>query len=274
MCTGGRERTRHSLHGSGHLLADGRERWLRRPHGDPIRTEGLRLGRHRSRQLQPPEIGMRVRGAGQHREQELQIGRRPRHGSAHRQIATGDVRRVAGRAEAGQDTERRLQSEDSAVGRGNADRSSDVGSQLERGQTGRQRGRRSARGAAGRARLVPRVVARAVERIVGLDVRAAEGHVALAEHDRSRTFQVLHQKVRGGGGRSVRARRVAVCRRESGDVVLLLHGEAQPVEGTPQRFFFSRHVRRSCTRARSLGIQHTYRAEPGVVLLDAGEQRL
>ncbi len=71
----------------------------------------------------------------------------------------------------------------------NADRTADVGAELDRHHAGGHRRRRAAGGAAGRAQRVGRVVGAAIDRIVALPVGEERRHVGLAENHRPGRLQ-------------------------------------------------------------------------------------
>src|SRR5580704_5842305 len=76
--------------------------------------------------------------------------------------------------------------------RRNAQRAADVGAQRQRAETSGERRRRSARGAARRPSLVPRVASCAVNVIVALPVAEAEWHVGLAKNDSAGALKACH----------------------------------------------------------------------------------
>jgi len=86
---------------------------------------------------------------------------------------------------------------DAAEGGGHTDRAADVAAELKRGESGGERSRATAGGAARRARQVPRIVRPPVDRVGRLPVRQHLGHVRLGHHDCARA---LHA---GGHGRIV-----------------------------------------------------------------------
>ncbi len=110
-----------------------------------------------------------------------------------------------------------------------ANRSADVGADLERGEPGRDRGRRTTRRPAGHVVDVPRVVRRPEELVVGLVVAGPTGDVGLAEHDGAGVLQprdgrcVLRGDVVGELDRAAR-------RADALDLDRVLDRDREPVE--------------------------------------------
>ena len=157
---------------------------------------------------------------------------------------------------------------DAAEVRRIADGRADVAAGFQRGEPGRQRGGRAARGAARRPRQVPRVVGRAVDGVEALPVGEVERHVRLAEeHDAGPEQAVDGQRV---PGRDVVVEgRHAPRRGQAGDVVRLLDGHGHAVQRAPHLAAGQRAVGGARPRARALEIPDDDRVQRAIVALDA-----
>ena len=138
----------------------------------------------------------------------------------------------------GDEIKGRLVGANSAEMRRNAQRAADVAAERQRTETRGERRGRPARGAARRARPVPRIVRRPVDGVVALRVAEAERHIGLAENDCARRLEAAHGK-RVFRRDEVLGRRYAPGRRQSGNVVGFLdrdgHAEQRQALAARQR---------------------------------------
>ena len=193
-----------------HLAVDGEVRVVE-PGGDAVlgQARAPRLG---SSSRQP--IASRSFATREHAERELEVLDRARDRTVHVQVGLGE--RAGGEGDVPalrDDPVARLVPEHAAPVRGHADRAADVGAELERGEAGRDRGGRTARGAAGRALGVPRIARGAEDLVVALPVAGHVRRVGLAEHDRAGSAQ---PRDRDGVARRHVLRRARVRRRWCG----------------------------------------------------------
>ena len=109
------------------------------------------------------------------------------HGAAHR----SDMRQRAERRQriSGNAAETRLQPEEAAKARRNADRTAAIGAEAQRAKARCDRGPGSARRTARRLRLVPRIARRAGQQAVGRTLPAEFGSRGLSDQDGARFFQ-------------------------------------------------------------------------------------
>ena len=156
--------------GAEHGAVLGVERALGRvePHTDPQSVERLHVAR---RQLDAP-CGRKLRGGRrQHPDQEVEVVRAARDRPEDVDVGVGGASTDVVEVPAlGHHAEARLQPEDTAAVRRDADRSADVGPELEAGETGGHCGRRPPRGSTRDVTDVPRVAAAAEDLVEGLDV--------------------------------------------------------------------------------------------------------
>lgn len=206
--------------------------------------------------------------AGEDLERDGEIFRAPRHRARHGHVRRREDRRQRVPAHR-DDAPRRLVPVDPAVVGRVADRPAEIGADLQRGEPGRERGRGSARRAARAARPVPRVVRRAEEIVVGLEVAQHERHVCLPEDDRARRTQprddvrVDRRDVAGERGHAPR-------RREARDVERLLDRHGYAVQRSSSAPLGVRALRGG---ERTIEVAHDDRAEGAVEALDALDER-
>ena len=149
-----------------------------------------------------------------------------------------------------------------------ADRATDIAAGLERRHAGRERRRRAAGRAAGRALQVPRIVGRAVDLVVALEVLQVRGHVRLAEDHRAGVEQTVdHDGVRRSD--IVPELGQAPGRGPAGDVVGVLDRHRQAVQRTPILAAPKRLVGRARARPRPLDVEMDDGVEGAVEPLDA-----
>ena len=137
---------------------------------------GERPARRRSR------VGVAGLVAGKHVEQGGRVAHRPRHHALVSEAGEG-LAEVGAEGDAGA---RRLQADDAALARRDADRPAAVVRMRGRHQAGSDRRRRAAARATRRAARVPGVARRAVGVGLGRRQRAELGRVRLAEEDEAR----------------------------------------------------------------------------------------
>src|SRR5205807_292538 len=108
-----------------------------------------------------------------------------------------------------------LVSEHTAEMRRHADRAADIRADRERTETRGQCRSASARGAAGRAAEIPRIVRRPVDLVVALEIPQADRDVGLADDDGAGGLQSRDQKSIFGR-LEIPELREAPCRRQAG----------------------------------------------------------
>ncbi len=161
--------------------------------------------------------------------------------------------------------------ENAAVVRRVANRGADVATRLDPGEARGERRGRAARGAAGRAADVPRIVGRAVNRIVALPVGQHHRHVALAEQRHARIDHALRQH--GGRLRDVVLhRRQAPGGGRARDLKALLDGHRHAVQRPEALPLLQRGVGGFRALARLLAVHPDDRVELRIVCLDAAEE--
>ncbi len=169
-------------HGIGYLPIDGRE-GIVGPNSD---AQALGVG--------PARLGQRRGGQGgvarsrDHRQGQVEIfsGAGDRPGDHQVDIAQrAPLGRRRDRTPGRDQPPARLQAEDAAGMGRPADRAAKIGAELEGAHAGGDRNRRTARRAAGRARLVPRIVGHAMGRIVALEIAGEDRDVGLADDHRA-----------------------------------------------------------------------------------------
>ena len=156
--------------------------------------------------------------------------------------------------------EARLEPEHAAAVRRDADRAADVGADLEAREPGRPTAaadRPTNRRARGR---VPRVVRRAEDLVVGLQVARPARHVGLAEHDRAGRLQ-LRDGRRVGGGHVVGQLDRAAGRADALDLDGVLDRDRQAVERPERVAARSRLVGRGGRVASALDVERDDRVE-------------
>src|SRR5438477_408276 len=225
------------------------------------------LGPRRA-QPQLPARGVEGVGPGHHGQREREIvaaaGQRPHDVDVDRRRLLPGQRLARAR----HDAPRRLVAVDAAEVRRVADGRADVAARLQRGEPGRERRRRAAGRPARRARDVPGIVRRAVDRVEALPVGEEERHVGLAEEHGAGAEQAIDndrvpRRDVGLVGRH------APRRRQARDVVRLLdrHGHAvqRPPGGTPGQ----RAIGRAGPRPRAREVADDHGVQRVVVFLDA-----
>src|SRR6516162_7056199 len=167
----------------------------------------------------------------------------------------------------------RLVTENAAIVRRVADRRTEVGPGIDAGQTSGQRGRRSTGGAARRACDVPRVVGRAVYRVVALAVCERDRNIRLAE---KRDARVDHPLRRYGCrlGDIVLHRWQAPRRGRARHLIAFLDGHRHAVKGSETLAFLQSSV--SCLRPlpRLVAICPDDRVERRIVFINAREEMI
>ena len=173
----------------------------------------------------------------------------------------------------GDPTERRLEPEDPAERRRDADRAGAIRAVGEGAEAGSDRSPCSPGGAAGRARKVPRVPAGWPQQVVGHVLVADVGRVGLSQEHGSRSPEPLgeHTVV----GRDVVLEELgAQCGADAGGGFEVLKRVRDPVEG-PQEPSLHRPVFRCPSQLASVIRGHRQEGvEPRVETLDAAQHRL
>src|SRR5260370_10003535 len=135
--------------------------------------------------------------------------------------------------------------------RWNPNRSTDVTAKREMAESGRESRGAAARRTAGRAGEVPRIIRRAVDRVVALQIGEHHGHIGFPRDDRAGFKKsvdgdgiLLRAKVRilrnaGGGGHAFHA-------------IAFFHSDRNTVEGSPPFLLRQRAVRFASSRERLL----------------------
>ena len=170
----------------------------------------------------------------------------------------------------GGEPECRLVGADPAKMRRHAQRAADVGAERQRPETGRERRGRSAGRAARRSRLVPGIVRRPVDIVIALPVAVDEGHIGLAENDRTSALEARHCE-------RVFLRHIvfehghAPCRRQAGYIIGLFdrdrHAKQRLVLAACQG-----RIRRFRSLARTRKITNDDGIEFAVESLDPGDE--
>lgn len=217
-------------------------------------------------------VAAREREIGGDLEQQRQVAGIARQRADHAQhpivhVAPGGQRvRVAAAAD---EPETGLVAPDAVEMRGVADRGADVAAAFAGHHPTRHRGRAAARGAAGDARVVVRVVGAAVKRVVALEVGEVGRDIGLAQDHRARGLEPLdHHAVARGD--VVLELDMAPGGRQSGDVEAFLdrHRYAE------QRLVAPRHGHRPRGFARAVEVGDHHGVDVGIELLDLGDGAL
>ena len=166
----------------------------------------------------------------------------------------------------GHEVKCRLVGANSTEMRRNAQRAADVAAERQRSETRGERRGRPARGAARRARPVPRIVRRPIDFVVALPVAEAERHIGLAENDCAGRLEAAHGE-RVFLRDEVLERGDAPGRRQPGDVVGFLDrdGHAEQRQALAARQCGIRLLRRSAGAGE---IAHRHGVQVAVERLD------
>ena len=215
----------------------------------------------------------RVR-AGDHVEQERQIGGRAGHRADDGEVAIERQRRQRRRGVAAGRHQRkgRLVRIDAAVKGRHPQRAADVGAERERSVSGRERGRRSAGGAAGCAPEVIGVVGGAVDLVIALPVAEPDRHVGLAE-DHAAGILDARNRQRVLARNKILLRWIAPGRRQACDIVGLLHSH-RDAEQRPRLATLQCRVSGARRLQAAIEIAHANRVDLAVVTFDAVDRIL
>lgn len=152
-------------------------------------------------------------------------------------------------------------------------RAADLRAVVEAGQPGRGGGRPAAGRAAGRARGVPWVVGAAEDRIAGLDVLVAGGHVCLAHDDRAGPAQP-GDRLGVLGGYIVGKVAATAGRAHAGRLIAVLDGDRQPMQRAEFVAAGSCRIGPLGDASGGVGVNGDDRVERRVVRVDSGKIQL
>ena len=172
-------------------------------------------------------------------------------------------------------TARRLQADEPALARRDADRAAAVAGVADRDQPGRDRGRGSAARPAGTARRVPRVPGRAVRVRLGGGLQPELGRVGLADDDEAGVLELVEEvRAVGRGVADLLQQLVAEVQRRAGELtveVLHHHRHAGERAGDRRRGACAGAVEQRMDHRVDLGVGGLDARDRGVDELGGGE---